>query len=213
MSANRMFILLAHTQGGSDTQRCLHTRSEDLSCLWHRRYGHLSYKGLRTLQHKKMVCGLLQFPAAIITCTDCLIGKQHRNAIPKRSMWRASQPLKLIHADICGPISPTSNTRKRYTLCFIDDYTRKSWVYLLTEKSEALICFKHFKKLVEKEKRPLIKCLRTDRGGEFTSNEFNDFCVENGIKRQLTAAYTRQQNNVAERKNQTNEHGLIHVNA
>lgn len=46
-------------------------------------------------------------------------------------------------------------------------------------------------------------CLRTDRGGEFTSNEFNDFCSSNGIKRQLTAAYTPQQNGVAERKNRT----------
>ncbi|MCI30062.1 retrovirus-related pol polyprotein from transposon tnt 1-94, partial [Trifolium medium] len=46
-------------------------------------------------------------------------------------------------------------------------------------------------------------CLRTDRGGEFTSIEFNDFCNENGMKRQLTAAYTPQQNGVAERKNRT----------
>lgn len=48
-----------------------------------------------------------------------------------------------------------------------------------------------------------IKCLRTDRGGEFTSIEFNKFCMENGIKRQLTNAYTPQQNGVAERKNRT----------
>ena len=35
-----------------------------------------------------------------------------------------------------------------------------------------------FQKLVEKEKGSSVKCLRTDRGGEFT-----DFCKENGIKR------------------------------
>ena len=45
--------------------------------------------------------------------------------------------------------------------------------------------------------------MRTDRGGEFTSQDFNEFCKENGIKRQLTAAYTPQQNEVVERKNQT----------
>jgi transposase InsO family protein len=57
--------------------------------------------------------------------------------------------------------------------------------------------------MVEKEVEMSIKCLRTDRGGEFNSNEFNDFCKESGIKRQLTTAYTPQQNGVAERKNRT----------
>ena len=205
MSANRMFILLAQTQTSSQAQqeRCFHTSSQDLSHLWHRRYGHLSYKGLRTLQYKKMVRGLPQFPASNVICTDCINGKQHRDPISKRSTWRASQKLELIHADICGPITPTSNSGKRYTLCFIDDYSRRSWVYLLVEKSEALNFFKCFKKMVEKETGLCVKCLRTDRGGEFTSSEFNDFCKRSGIKRQLTTAYTPQQNGVAERKNRT----------
>ncbi|RVW68896.1 Retrovirus-related Pol polyprotein from transposon TNT 1-94 [Vitis vinifera] len=59
------------------------------------------------------------------------------------------------------------------------------------------------KRLVEKETRMYIKCLRTDRGGEFNSEEFNEFCRQCGIKRQLTIAYTPQQNGVAERKNRT----------
>ena len=48
-----------------------------------------------------------------------------------------------------------------------------------------------------------VKALRTDRGGEFCSNEFTKFCEEKGIRRQLTTAYTPQQNGVAERKNRT----------
>lgn len=79
----------------------------------------------------------------------------------------------------------------------------KTWAYFLVEKSEALNMFKHFKNCVEKEVGGYIKCLRTDRGGEFTSLEFNEFCTEHGIKRQLTAGYTPQQNGVAERKNRT----------
>ncbi|RVW25663.1 Retrovirus-related Pol polyprotein from transposon RE1 [Vitis vinifera] len=58
-------------------------------------------------------------------------------------------------------------------------------------------------RLVEKETRMYIKCLRTDRGGEFNSEEFNEFCRQCGIKRQLTIAYTPQQNGVDERKNRT----------
>lgn len=88
-------------------------------------------------------------------------------------------------------------------LCLIDDYSRKVWSYILHAKSDTFVVFKIFKTFVEKEIGLSIKCLRTDRGGEFTSIEFNDFCKDNGIKRQLTTAYTPQQNGVAERKNRT----------
>lgn len=57
--------------------------------------------------------------------------------------------------------------------------------------------------MVEKEKQSDICCLRTDRGGEFTSSEFNTYCSLKGIRRQLTAAFSPQQNGVAERKNRT----------
>jgi transposase InsO family protein len=96
-----------------------------------------------------------------------------------------------------------SNSKKRYLICFIDDFSRKTWAYFLVEKSKALVTFKYFKKSIEKEMDAYIKCLHADRGGEFTSQDFNDFCKENGIKRQLTATYTPQQNRVIERKNRT----------
>jgi hypothetical protein len=63
--------------------------------------------------------------------------------------------------------------------------------------------FKRFKSLVKNESSCSIQCLRTDRGGEYTSAEFNEFCNLHGVKRQLTAAYTPQQNGVSERKNRT----------
>ena len=88
-------------------------------------------------------------------------------------------------------------------MSFIDDYSRKNWVYFLSEKSEALISFKDFKCLVEKEVGSNICCLRIDRGGEFNSYEFNNFYKTHGIRKQLTTGYTPQQNKVAERKNRT----------
>lgn len=73
----------------------------------------------------------------------------------------------------------------------------------LAEKSEAFAVFKSFKIHVEKATNKSLKGLRTDRGGEFTSREFNEFCSAHGLQRQLTAAYSPQQNGVAERKNRT----------
>ena len=64
--------------------------------------------------------------------------------------------LESIHSDVCGPINPSSNGGKRYFITFIDDYTRKTWVYFLKEKSEAFNTFKSFKARVEmKQKEPL----------------------------------------------------------
>jgi transposase InsO family protein len=84
-----------------------------------------------------------------------------------------------------------------------DDFSRKTWIYVLKDKSETFEKFKYFKALVENESGCKIQCLRTDRGGEYTSNAFNSFCISHGIKRQLTTAYTPQQNGVSERKNRT----------
>jgi len=90
-----------------------------------------------------------------------------------------------------------------YLITFIDDLSRKTWVYFLQEKSEALASFKNFKVLVEKEVDNPIKVLRMDCGGEFNSHEFTNFLETHGIKRKFTTVYTPQQNGVCERKNCT----------
>ncbi|GAA0176229.1 transmembrane signal receptor [Lithospermum erythrorhizon] len=201
MSLNRMFSLTTKKNKQQEGE-CLQIAFEDSLMLWHQRYGHLNFQGLRTLKNKNMVIGLPKIDNQEIICTDCLNGKQTRQPIPKQCNWRADKVLELIHSDICGPITPTSNSGKKYFLTFIDDCSRKGWVYLLN-KSEAFSCFKGFKSMVEKESGELVKCLRTDRGGEYMSTEFVEFCKEHGIKRQLTTAYTPQQNGVAERRNRT----------
>ena len=63
--------------------------------------------------------------------------------------------------------------------------------------------FKKFKSIAEAEKEVKIKSIRSDRGGEFTSDEFKSLCDKSGIKKQFTAPYTPQQNDVVERKNRT----------
>jgi len=86
--------------------------SEQETQLWHRRFGHLNFKGLNTLAQKQMVIRLPSLKIYTIVCTTCLVGKQHHDVIPKLSSWCASTKLQLVHVDICGPISPASNTAK-----------------------------------------------------------------------------------------------------
>ena len=116
---------------------------------------------------------------------------------------RATQQLELVHSDICGPLETVSNGGNRYFITFIDDYSRKTWVYFLKQKSKVFGTFKDFKVYVEKQSGLSLKSFRTDRGGEYTSNAFVDFCKHHGIKHQLTANYTPQQNGISERKNRT----------
>ncbi|CAL2257905.1 unnamed protein product [Prunus armeniaca] len=89
----------------------------------------------------------------------------------------------------------------KYFMLLVDDCTRMVWVYLLRYKFDALNCFQKFKSMVELQSGFRVKCLRSDKGGEFTSCEFNKLCEEEGIQRQFSMAYTLQQNGVAERKN------------
>lgn len=84
-----------------------------------------------------------------------------------------------------------------YILSFIDDFTRKTWVYFLNEKFEAFVTFKNYKTYMEKEIGVHIVCLRTNKGCEFILNEFGELCQSRGISIQLTTTYTLQQNRVA----------------
>jgi transposase InsO family protein len=71
----------------------------------------------------------------------------------------------------------------------------------LKDKSEVFNKFKEFNVLVEKLYEKKINMLRSDNGGEFTSDEFMEFCKEVGIKRELSTPYNPQQNGVEKRNN------------
>nr|GEV90615.1 retrovirus-related Pol polyprotein from transposon TNT 1-94 [Tanacetum cinerariifolium] len=199
MTKNRMFILnIQH-----DEAKCLKSCLEDHSWLWHMRYGHLNFGDLKLLSSKGMVKGLDQTYHPNQVCKGCLFGKHARSLFSKEATSRAKKPLQLIHIDLCGPITPSSHGKNHYFILFIDDFPRKTLVYFLKEKSQAFKAFKTFKAMVENNKGLKIKSMRSNRGGEFLSKEFNKFCEENGIRKFLTAPYSSQQNGMVERKNKT----------
>lgn len=75
------------------------------------------------------------------------------------------------------------------------------WVYFLKENSVAFIGSKNFKALAENQSGHKLVTLHSDRGGEYTSKEFDEYYRKQGIKHQFTTAYTPQENGIAERKN------------
>jgi hypothetical protein len=150
-----------------------------------------------------MVRGLPPIKEPISSCKSCILGKQHRKIFPKEMSYRAWAPLEIVHTDLCGPMQTPSLGGSIYFLTFIDDYSRKTWVYFLKHKYETFDKFKEFKALVEKQSGLSIKKLRLDEGGEYKSIEFLEYCRYHGIKKQFTTSYTPQHNGVAEQKNRT----------
>ena len=169
------------------------------SIKWHTRLGHIGQDRLKRLVRESLLGQLAS--TNLPTCEHCLEGKSIRKPFGKAT--RASFPLKLIHSDICVPMSVKARHGASYFITFIDDFTRYGYVYLISLKSEALECFRLFMNLVKNQTGTTIKTLRIDHGREYLSEEFKTICDEKGIKRELTIPYTPQQNGVAERRNRT----------
>jgi transposase InsO family protein len=169
--------------------------------LWHRRLAHTNYKALPYVF--KAVTGLPDLKVDHEgVCNGCAQGKNIKNPFPKRDS-KAEGVFELIHSYVCGPMPSSSISGYVYYVSFIDDYSRKTWVYFLKSKDEVFSKFKEFKALIENLSERNIKILRSDNGGEYTSKEFVNYCKDVGIKRELTTPYNPQQNGVAERKNRT----------
>jgi len=156
--------------------------------LWHKRLAHLHYRALPILS--KMVTGLPDMQDQNEgVCKGCALRKNSRKKFPS-SDSRAEGILDIIHFDVCGKMIVPSLGNFLYYVTFIDDYSRKTWIYLLKSKDEVFNKFYEFKASIENLTGKKIKILRSDNGGEYTSNEFKDFCKGEGIKRELTTPYT-----------------------
>jgi transposase InsO family protein len=86
-------------------------------------------------------------------------------------------------------------------LLFIDDPTRHMDEYILKHKSEALEKFKELKAVREKELGKQVRRFRTDGGGEYTSEKFEEYLKSEGIIKEMTMPYSRQSSGVVERAN------------
>lgn len=137
---------------------------ENSTELWHRRLGHISEKNLTRLVSKKVLPGIKQ--VHMKQCTNCLAGKQNRISFKSSPPSRADKILDLVHSDLCGPM-PLSLGGARYWVTFIDDHSRKIWVWTLKTKDQVAETFKNFLNLVERQTCIKLKCIRTDNGGEY----------------------------------------------
>jgi hypothetical protein len=160
--------------------------------LWHRRLGHIGYSSLKKMMNKGMVEGLPvtaeDVEAAKEICDVCNKTKLTRLPFPA-STTKTTAPLELIHMDLCGPMEESLG-KSKYMATFLDDYSGYSAVVLLKYKSDVYQAIVDTFALFETQLAQKIKSVRTDNGGEYTSNKLEDYFKSKGIEHQTTMADT-----------------------
>ena len=110
----------------------LNVVDDDISLdLWHKRLAHMSEKGLQLLAKQSLIP--MPKEKSLNPCDYCLFGKQHRVSFQKNST-RKLEKLELEYFDVCGPMEVDSLGGNKYFVTFIDNASRKTWVYPLHTK-------------------------------------------------------------------------------
>jgi hypothetical protein len=136
-------------------------------------------------------------------CSACQASKQVANTHLTKAYMSTSRVLELLHMDLFGPTTYKSLGGNLYCLVIVDDYSRYTWTFFLHDKSKVAACFKKFAKRAQNKFEVKIKKIRSDNGKEFDNTNIETYCDEVGIKHEVSATYTPQQNSVVERKNRT----------
>ncbi|KAL2230806.1 UNVERIFIED_CONTAM: Retrovirus-related Pol polyprotein from transposon TNT 1-94 [Sesamum indicum] len=161
----------------------------------------MSEKGMNVLKSKGRLPELKSIEVG--HCEHCVFGKQKRVSFLTTGRTPRKEKLELVHTNLWGPAPVSSLGGSTYYMTFVDDSTGKVWVYFLKRKSDAFDTFRRWKALVENVIGLQVKCLRSNNGGEYSSEGIKNYCTDHGIRMHITIPGTPQQNGVAERMNRT----------
>ncbi|CAI7750057.1 unnamed protein product [Closterium sp. NIES-53] len=178
--------------------------------LWHHCLGHPTLPPLRGMHSRLLVSGLPRSlpplpPSPSPPCLPCVEGWQ-RAAPHSSSFPPTTAPLQTLHMDVWGPARVSGQSRERYFLLVVDDYTRYTTVFPLCSKGQVvdvLIPWTRTVRLLLRERfgqdLPVLR-LHSNIGGEFSTNLLRDFCRGEGILQSFTLSDSPQQNGIAERR-------------
>ena len=174
------------------------------SWLWNKRLSHLNFITMNSLVRRELVRGLSQMEfTQEELCEACQKGKSNKASHKGTNTSIITEPLKLLHMDLFGPISVMSMSKKRYALVIVDDYSMYTWVLFLHSKDKTSQMVIDHVKLIELDSKCPVIAIRSNNSTKFKNAVLNDFCADKGISRQYSSTRTPQQNGVVERKNRT----------
>ncbi|CAN0476461.1 unnamed protein product, partial [Laminaria digitata] len=169
--------------------------------LWHRRLGHLNRKSLNLL--KNLDNNGVSFDGPVPDCDVCAVGKSHQLTHPETADHKFKLPFQLVFADLMGPLTPEALGGYKYITKISDEYTKWTETYLLKSKHDALSSFQVFVQSVVIPSGFRVERLRVDKGGEFISKEFQDYCLQTGVSLEYASTNTPQQIGMSERVGRT----------
>jgi len=132
-------------------------------------------------------------------CHVCPLAKQAKLKY-KNSLTKSKHLFELIHIDVWGKFPINSHDGYSFFLTIVEDLSRTTWIFLIKTKNMVLECIKNFIIKVKNFFDKNIKTIRSDNGGEFSSNNFKILLEKYGIEHQYSCPYSPQQNAIVERK-------------
>ena len=177
-----------------------------IGMLWHGKLGHPGIPAMSDMARRGDIPRLNQEELTEVRdCEICCMGKMGQKGHAMASDDVATMPkMGRLHLDLIGPFGVKSmHGGFDYAQTGIEVNTRLSTVSLLRHKSEALSQTRITVQKLEVESGLALKSIRTDGGGEYTSKEWRGYCEDKGIRHELTAPYSPQQNGMCERLNRT----------
>jgi hypothetical protein len=168
--------------------------------------GHVNHDDLKKMVRDGRVTGVeLDMDSKPEFCATCIKAKAPRKPFPKHSLKdKITTYGSKVSSDVWGPAQVKSLGGNSYSNSYLDHHSHEERVYFLKRKSETFDRYKKYEAWVRVQRGAMIKIFGSDRGGEFTSAEFNDHLEKAGTVRHLTVHDSPQLNGGPERGNRTN---------
>jgi GAG-pre-integrase domain len=197
--------VLYPTQGAHEvrivtTENDQESQEPDSYGLWHRRLGHIGDQKMQLLETTTIGVADLARQCRK-PCETCALSKSVRT-VNREAPGPATKRLERVYSDFWGPFATPTPSGARYMLTFTDDFTRKSWIYLVRARKELYGKFNEWQLEVERQSGEKLQAIRCDNAGEYQALADN-LRQRNGVIVEFTTSYTPEQNGVAERLNRT----------
>ena len=207
LACDRLRIQSGNSSCGYNTSQLCIKQGEPLTMQEvHKRLGRIAPNSIRQMIQDGTVTGITLNEAhkSMGTCDSCEYAKLTCKPIGKLcDPLRQSNLGDEVHTDLWGPSPVQSGGHSRYYASFTNDYTRYTQLYLQKAKSDMFDSYQAFEAWLSTQFNTKVKCLRSDRGGEYLSAEFTKYLKSKGTECQVTMHDTPEHNGVAERLNQT----------
>ena len=157
----------------------LESLKDGVDLLWHNRLGHVPFVKMRNIPTIPIKFSTKQ----PFICTICPMARQVRLPFTP-STTHSKNIFELLHIDLWSPYHVPTYDNYKYFITLVDDYSRATWTYLLSTKSNAIQVLQTFVNMIENQFQTTIKCIGSDNGLEFNNNETLKFFQAKGITHQ-----------------------------